>query len=263
MSVDIIENIIVNKIDITQLPEPILMPFENHEYQIYMDPNGQIWVKLIDICNHLEINKPSEVAKRLDPEDLCEVVFRGHMNSTLKTYLVNESGLYATILRSNKPIARKFKRWVTKEVLPTIRKTGSYSIRTQPQQLSLVEVLEMCLASEKERLRLEEENKSLKPKVELYDIICTSDNSMTLEEAIKTLSIPNFGTKKFLDYLRKRRFLTQKNLPYQRYINCEYFTIKEKITNSTITHQTLITQKGLHYIIQCLQEDNILIKRNI
>lgn len=254
---------LMNKIDISQLPEPIIMPFENHEYQIYLDPYGQIWVKLTDICNHLEINKPSEVAKRLDPEDLCEVIFRGHMNSTLKTFLVNESGLYTAILRSNKPMAKKFKRWVTKEVLPSIRKTGSYSINKQPHELSLVEILEKCLASEKDRLRLEEENKLYKPKVEMFDIICSADNAMTLEEAIKILSIPNFGTRKFSEYLRKRKFLTLKSLPYQKYINCEYFTIKERITNSMVTRQTLITQKGFHYIIQCLQEDNILIEKKI
>lgn len=100
-----------------------------------VEKDGELWWVLKDVCNVLGIVKPSSVAVRLDNDE------RGaHLMSTpsgeQKMTIVNEPGLYNVILRSDKPEAKDFKRWVTHEVLPSIRKTGSYTMQPMtPAQL--------------------------------------------------------------------------------------------------------------------------------
>lgn len=79
---------------------------------------------LIDICKALEIKNATDVAKRLDEDELTRLNLGSRAG---ETNFITESGLYAVILRSDKPNAKKFRKWVTSEVLPTIRKTGSYN----------------------------------------------------------------------------------------------------------------------------------------
>ena len=78
---------------------------------------------LIDICKALEIKNATDVAKRLDEDERTRL----NLGRQGETNFITESGLYAVILRSDKPNAKKFRKWVTGEVLPTIRKTGSYN----------------------------------------------------------------------------------------------------------------------------------------
>lgn len=78
---------------------------------------------LVDICNALEISNPSKVAQRLDDDERTKL----ELGRQGETNFITESGLYAVILRSDKPNAKKFRKWVTSEVLPSIRKTGSYN----------------------------------------------------------------------------------------------------------------------------------------
>lgn len=80
---------------------------------------------LIDICKALEIKNATDVAKRLDDDELTRLNLGSRAG---ETNFITESGLYAVILRSDKPNAKKFRKWVTSEVLPSIRKTGSYNI---------------------------------------------------------------------------------------------------------------------------------------
>lgn len=78
---------------------------------------------LVDVCRALEIKNATDVAKRLDEDELTRLNLGGRAG---ETNFITESGLYAVIVRSDKPNARKFRKWVTSEVLPTIRKTGGY-----------------------------------------------------------------------------------------------------------------------------------------
>lgn len=86
--------------------------------------DGEPWFVLSDICKALDLTTPARVAQRLD-EDERSVYNLGRQGEAI---IINESGLYAVILRSNKPEARKFRKWITWEVLPSLRKTGSYSL---------------------------------------------------------------------------------------------------------------------------------------
>ena len=91
---------------------------------------------LIDICKALEIKNATDVAKRLDEDELTRLNLGSRAG---ETNFITESGLYAVILRSDKPNAKKFRKWVTSEVLPTIRKTGSYGMpKTTGGQIQLL-----------------------------------------------------------------------------------------------------------------------------
>lgn len=91
---------------------------------------------LIDICKALEIKNATDVAKRLDEDELTRLNLGSRAG---ETNFITESGLYAVILRSDKPNAKKFRKWVTSEVLPSIRKTGSYGMpKTTGGQIQLL-----------------------------------------------------------------------------------------------------------------------------
>ena len=97
---------------------------------------NEVWFVLIDICKILELSNPSSVIKRLDEDELTKFDL-GSLSGI--TNIINESGLYKVIFRSDKPQANQFTKWVTHDVLPSLRKTGIYSINQTPKELELKE----------------------------------------------------------------------------------------------------------------------------
>lgn len=93
------------------------------------DINGEPWFVLTDVCRELDIGNPSQAAKSLD-DDEKGIITGDTLGGAQKMTVISESGLYSLILRSRKPEAKRFKKWVTKEVLPSIRKTGGYGRNT-------------------------------------------------------------------------------------------------------------------------------------
>ena len=91
-----------------------------------------LWV-LKDVCNILELSNPTVVASRLDKDERAKL----NLGRQGETTVVTESGLYAVILRSDKPEAKPFRKWITAEVLPSIRKTGSYTVKGKPKKAAL------------------------------------------------------------------------------------------------------------------------------
>ena len=98
--------------------------------------NGEPWFVLSDVCKVLELSTPARVAERLEKDDVSQTHTIDRMGREQKTTIINESGLYTVILRSDKPQAKPFRKWVTSEVLPSIRKHGSYSVQSQFADLS-------------------------------------------------------------------------------------------------------------------------------
>lgn len=95
-----------------------------------IDDNGQIWWVLKDVCKVLDLSDTNKTAERLDEDELTRIkIVSG--GQTRKMLAVNESGLYSVILCSDKPEAKPFRRWVTHEVLPEIRRTGCYSLEQE------------------------------------------------------------------------------------------------------------------------------------
>ncbi len=97
--------------------------FNQNEVRTIVKDDGEIWFVLSDVCNVLEIGNVSMAASRLDADEITLSTIEG---SHRQTNLVNESGLYSLVLTSRKPEARQFKKWVTSDVLPSIRKNGGY-----------------------------------------------------------------------------------------------------------------------------------------
>lgn len=93
--------------------------------------DNELWWVLRDVCNVLGLSNPARVAQRLDEDEKAEITLSytssNGVEQARNTTIINEPGLYAVILRSDKPEAKAFKRWVTHDVLPSIRKTGCYS----------------------------------------------------------------------------------------------------------------------------------------
>lgn len=102
--------------------------FEAHAMRVQIDDAGQPWFNAADVCAALELSNPRDaLAKHVDSDDVAKRDITDSLGRVQRANHVNESGLYALILGSTKDAARRFKRWVTSEVLPAIRKTGSYS----------------------------------------------------------------------------------------------------------------------------------------
>lgn len=101
--------------------------------------DGEPWWVLKDVCTILEIGQPVRVAERLDEDEVSQTHVIDSLGRKQEMYIINESGLYNVILRSDKPEAKPFRKWVTSEVLPSIRKTGTYSVpQTTEGQIKLL-----------------------------------------------------------------------------------------------------------------------------
>ena len=135
--------------------EITIFKYESKKVRTVMK-DGEPWFVLRDVCHVLGISNSKMVAARLD-EDEKGVSFTDSLGGQQKTTIISEPGLYKVILRSHKSEAKKFMNWITHEVLPEIRKTGSY-LRT-PR--TYIQALEALLESEKEKERLQQEKNEL------------------------------------------------------------------------------------------------------
>jgi len=210
--------------------------------------DGEPWFVAKDVCNILEIVNSRDAVSRLD-HDEKGVVLIDTPGGNQEMVVVSEPGLYELIMTSRKPEAKKFKRWVKHEVLPSIRKTGSYSIgqyqipKTYPEALRLA-------------ADLAEENERLKPKAEMHDMFLGGKNAQPVGVVAKSLDI---GRNKLFEFLREKKILMANNVPYQRYIDAGYFRVIEKpiaMGGNTINKaQTLVTAKGVDYIGKLLKSN--------
>lgn len=255
------------------------------EVQIFDNPQfGQIRTAgtaenplfcLADVCKVLDLD-PSQVVRRLD-----STVFSKHPADTgfgiKEINFVNEDGLYDVILDSRKPEAKAFRKWVTSEVLPSIRKTGSYSI----QSLSRKELALMVIQAEEENERLALENKQQaeviaeqKPKVVFAEAIVGSQSSCLIGELAKiiTQNGHKIGQNRLFEWLRQNHYLGTKgeyyNIPNQEYIERGLFEIKKTSHSENGVMKTTstpkVTGKGQQYFVNIfLKGDNDLFGREI
>ena len=156
--------------------------------------NGDPWFVLKDVCDVLEIGNPSQLKTRLDDGVISNEGIQDALGRTQNVVVVNEDGLYDTILESRKPEAKAFRKWITSEVIPSIRKTGSYSIQQQLPQ-NYKEALIALVGKVEENERLEANNLQLvnrieedKPKVQFAETCMTSDKSILVREVAKLAS---------------------------------------------------------------------------
>lgn len=127
--------------------------YQNVPVRVVTDENEQIWFAGIDVCNILGYEKPTQAIEKLDEDERKLDLVRDGSGQRRKTWILNEFGLYSLILTSTKPEAKAFKRWVTHEVLPNIRKAGKYT--TEEAQMHDSELLQ--IASDIEALKARKE----------------------------------------------------------------------------------------------------------
>uniref|UniRef100_UPI0038D1A47B BRO family protein n=1 Tax=Haematospirillum jordaniae TaxID=1549855 RepID=UPI0038D1A47B len=161
--------------------------FEGHGVRTIVDESGQPWFVASDVCLALEISNSRDAISRLD-DDEKSVGIADTPGGQQEMNIINESGLYSLILTSRKPAAKRFKKWVTSEVLPSIRKTGSYGA-DNVRYLNDPAWLRGALVTYTERVeRLERQANDNAPKLQAYDLIATSsDGSLSVTEVAKLL----------------------------------------------------------------------------
>lgn len=214
------------------------------------------WFVAVDVCRALEIGNSSQAISRLDADEKMITLIsnegnkRGNPNMTV----VKEPGLYTLILSSRKPEAKAFKRWITHEVIPTIRKTGGYMTdslleRIQKEPAVIVEFAQ-ALILEKNRVKaLECELNTAKPKADYYDAFINPDDCTNIRTTAKELKIPE---RKFVQFLLREKYLFRSPsgqlLPYNKDSNAGLFIVRDFVTYCYTGSQTYFTPKGKEVI---------------
>lgn len=215
--------------------------------------NGEPWLVGKDVAEVLGYSNPRDaLLNHVDNEDKAAVAIHdGRQNRNMT--IINESGLYALVLSSKLPGAKKFRRWVTSEVLPSIRKHGEYinGQETMSDEELLARALLMAHSKIEEKDRQLEALKAQAeldaPKVAFANAVNDSKTDITVEKFAKIIfekSGLRIGRNKLFSLLRTMGYLRENNLPYQKYMESEYFTTCEVIRNGKPYIVTLITGKG-------------------
>ncbi|MBS3937615.1 MAG: phage antirepressor KilAC domain-containing protein [Peptococcaceae bacterium] len=228
--------------------------------------NGEPWWVLKDVCDVLELSNARMIADRLDGDDVSLAYVTDNMGRQQQTNIVNESGLYDVILRSDKPEAKKFKRWVTHEVLPQIRKYGAYLTTSKLEEImrdpdSWIKLLTTLKTERQAKEQLQLQAAENKPKVIFADAVSVSEGTILIGELAKILkgNGVDIGQNRLFERLRQDGFLikrkgTDYNAPTQKAMELGLFRVKETaITHSdghvTISKTTKVTGKGQQYFI--------------
>ena len=240
--------------------------FENEEFGSVrtMEINGEPYFVGKDVAEILGYaNTSKALIDHVDDEDKLN-------NETLSSlgqrggWLINESGLYSLILSSKLPTAKKFKRWVTSEILPAIRKTGSYSIQSKPDSYTIEDPAARARrwAEEyEEKKALEAKIEEQKPLVEYAEHIQASKDVIDMKSMAKLASKNGIkiGRNKLFSFLRDRKILDRENIPYANYMDKEWFQVVESpytFNNGDvkIIRTTLVSPKGQIGIIRQLKK---------
>ena len=240
--------------------------FENEEFGSVrtMEINGEPYFVGKDVAEILGYaNTSKALIDHVDDEDKLN-------NETLSSlgqrggWLINESGLYSLILSSKLSNAKKFKRWVTSEILPAIRKTGSYSIQNKPDSYTIEDPAARARrwAEEyEEKKALEAKIEEQKPLVEYAEHIQASKDVIDMKSMAKLASKNGIkiGRNKLFSFLRDRKILDRENIPYANYMDKEWFEVVESTYTFSngeekITKTTLVKPKGQLGIVRQLRK---------
>lgn len=219
--------------------------------------NGEPWFVGKDVAEILGYsNTRKALADHVDGEDKLDgVTIRDSIGREQSPVFINESGLYALIFGSKLESAQRFKHWVTSEVLPAIRKTGSYQA-PQGKELLALAVLEAQKTIEAQSKAIER----MKPKEIFADAVSTSQTSILVGDLAKLLrqNGVDTGQKRLFEQLRNEGYLmktgSSRNMPTQRYVADGLFQIKETVISNPdgsvrMTKTTKVTGKGQQYFL--------------
>jgi len=168
-----------------------IVPFQFGDEPIRIhDRDGHPWFVLADVCRVLGIGNPSDAAKRLDDDERDALDITDPIGRAQAATIINESGLWSLVLTSRKPAAKTFKKWITAEVLPSLRKTGSFGV---PAQAMLPrdprELLSYITRQAGDMVGLQDMVASLEPKAAALDRLAESEGSHPPTVAAKALGV--------------------------------------------------------------------------
>ena len=225
-----------------------LMIFENDAFGKVrtLNLNGEPWFVAVDVCSVLDLSNPTIAVSRLDEDERAKFNLGRQGDATI----VNEPGLYTLVLGSRKPEAKAFKRWITHEVIPAIRKHGVYitdeKLKLFAEHPELLDALMKSLyAAHAENLRHRAERQTLLPKADYYDAFMDADGCTNLRTTAKELNVPE---RWFARFLQQTGFLYRspagKLMPYAIPRNRGLFRVRDYVRNGHSGAYTLITPMG-------------------
>lgn len=243
-----------------------LVPFNYEDKQVRtISKDGQPWFVAKDVCEILKHTNSRMAISRLDEDEKGVSKVYTHGGEQEMT-VINESGLYSLVITSNKPEAKQFKRWITHEVIPSIRKHGAYmtpdtieKALTNPD--FLIQLAYQLKEEQAKRILAETQIEMDKPKVLFADAVSTSHTAILIGELAKLLKQNgvDIGEKRLFTWLRENGYLisrkgTDYNAPTQRSMEMKLFKVKETaITHSdghvTVNKTTKVTGNGQQYFI--------------
>lgn len=244
--------------------------FSNQEFGVIraVEIDGEPWFVGKDVAERLGYERATKaIQNHVDNEDKDEVPIRDSIGRMQKTPIINESGLYSLILSSKLPRAKAFKRWVTSEVIPSIRKHGAYmTLETAEQMLSnpdfMIRLLQELKSEQEQRRELERQKKEDAPKVLFADAVKTSRTSILVGELAKILKQNGVetGQTRLFSWLRDNGFLIKRkgsdyNMPTQKAMEAGLFEIKETAVTHADGHVSVnrtpkVTGKGQLYFVE-------------
>lgn len=228
--------------------------FKGAPLRTLTDKAEEPWLVAKDVCDILEISNPSDALKRLDDDERS----RFNLGRQGETNIVNEAGLYVLVLGSRKPEAHEFQRWVTHEVLPSIRKHGGYMAgqeRMTPEQMALASMRWL-------QSKVDEQAKQLKAqegKVLFANAVETARTSILVGDFAKILKSNgiDIGPRRLFAWLREHGWLIKAkgsswNMPTQKAMDLHLFEVKETTISHSDGHTTInktpkMTGKGQTY----------------
>ncbi len=248
--------------------ENVIQTFVNEEFGAVrtLMKDGQPWFVANDVANALGYSKPrNAVATHVDEDDALKQGLIDSLGRTQQMTFINESGFYSLVLASRLPNAKKFKRWVTAEILPTIRKTGGY---VGNEDMFVESYLPFADDAVKNLFRLNlitirqlnEKIKKDEPLVQFANQVADTENVIDIGRMARLAKAENIriGRNRLFRFLKECGVFMTNNLPYQQYIERGYFVVKESLFEAhgvmKTYQQTYVTGKGQRYVIKLLKE---------
>lgn len=237
--------------------------FKGAALRALTDENGEPWFIAKDVCDILGMTNPSMTVAALDEDEVSRIDPKDYLGSENRSNqavnIVSEPGLYKLVMRSRKPEAKEFQRWVTHEVLPSIRKHGAYMTQqTLDKALTSPDFLIQLATKLKEE---QEKVKELEPKARFADAVAASDGTCLIGELAKMLRQNglDIGQNRLFEILRQDGYLgktgSNRNVPTQKAMDLGLFRIKETaVTHSdghvTISRTAKVTGTGQTYFVE-------------
>ena len=234
-----------------------------------LEKENEVWFVGKDVAEVLGYSDTfGALKKHVDEEDKTTLpIQQSGSNYKTTATIINESGLYSLVLSSKLPTAKQFKRWVTSEVLPTIRKTGGYingaeAMSDDEIMAKALLVAQKTIKANKEKInQLMSDNELMKPKALFADAVANSDGTILIGELAKLIKQNGYdiGQKRLFAWMRENGFLIKQqgssyNMPTQKAMQLELFKIKESSIIQPdgavrLTRTVKVTGKGQQYFI--------------